>query len=112
MELNLALAAVWYAVGLPEQYILAGALIGIVAGGMISFIIFKIAVMLFTSFQGGVLIIAGCLALLYLHPQTTGQVERLVMEDKWFLPVLLFIPTIAGIFLQNKLIKNSPKWEL
>ncbi|MFH1616084.1 MAG: hypothetical protein ABIG61_13490 [Planctomycetota bacterium] len=109
---GLLTAAIWYAVGLPNEYIIAGALVGIVAGGMISFIIFKFAVILFTSLQGGILIIAGGLALLYLHPQTSEQVQELALHEKWFLPVLLFIPTIVGMILQNKFVKKSPKWEI
>ncbi|MHC4726496.1 MAG: hypothetical protein ACYS17_04645 [Planctomycetota bacterium] len=42
-------SGIWYASGLTERYIWAGALIGMVAGGMISFIVFKIAVILFSS---------------------------------------------------------------
>ena len=58
-------SGLWFAFGLPQQYIWAGAVIGIIAGGMISFIVFKIAVMLFTSLGGAVLIIIGLLSLLY-----------------------------------------------
>ncbi len=42
----------WYAFGLPEQFIWAGAIVGVVAGGMMSFILLKISVMLFTSLGG------------------------------------------------------------
>jgi len=35
-------SGIWYACELNEQYILAGAIIGIVAGDMISFIVFKL----------------------------------------------------------------------
>jgi hypothetical protein len=37
-------SGIWYACGLTERYIWAGGLIGIIAGGMISFIVFKAAV--------------------------------------------------------------------
>jgi len=105
-------AGVWVACGLPEQYFWAGALVGIVAGGMISFIIFKIAVMLFSSLGGSALMVIGLLALLYLYPRTTEQVEELVFVRKWFLPAALLIPTAVGIFLQNKFIKDSHNWQL
>ena len=35
-------AGVWLAVGLPQEYVWAGGLVGLIAGGMISFIVFKI----------------------------------------------------------------------
>lgn len=105
-------SGIWYACGLPERYIWAGALIGMVAGGMISFIIFKIAVVLFSSMGGSALMVVGMLALLYRYLNTDGQIERLVCEQKWFMPVALMVPTIAGIILQNKFVKSSKDWNL
>jgi len=51
----------------------AGGVIGVVAGGMISFIVFKIAVMLFTSLGGGAITLVGILSL--LHHYETKMVE-------------------------------------
>ncbi|MHC4623914.1 MAG: hypothetical protein ACYS4W_08430 [Planctomycetota bacterium] len=102
----------WYALGLTERYIWAGALIGIVAGGMISFIVFKVAVMLFSSLGGSLLIVTGMLAILHIYPETAERVEELVFEGKWFLPVVLLIPTAIGVIVQNKFIKGSKNWEV
>jgi len=105
-------AAIWYACNLPEQFIWAGALTGFVAGGMISFIIFKVAIMLFTSLGGSVLIAAGAMALLYLYSPTATQIEDLVFNKKWFLSVVIVVPTIIGVILQNKFCKDSKDWEI
>ena len=105
-------SGIWYACGLTETYIWAGALIGIVAGGMISFIIFKIAVILFSSLGGSGLMATGILALLYLYPQTTEKVEELIFTQKWFMPTMLMAPTLVGIILQNKFVKGSKEWDL
>ena len=105
-------SALWYACGLTEQYIWAGALVGLVAGGMISFIIFKAAVMLFTSLWGSGLVVIGSLALLYLYERTTGQVEYLVFNHKWFLPAALIVPTAVGVILQNQFVKKSKDWNI
>lgn len=105
-------SGIWYACGLPEPYIWAGALTGVVAGGMISFIIFKAAVMLFTSLWGSGLVVIGSLALLYLYPRTTTQVEYLVFNHNWFLPTALILPTIVGIILQNQFVKKSKDWNI
>ena len=102
----------WLACQLPEQYFWAGGLIGIVAGGMISFIIFKIAVMLFSSLGGSALIVTGMLALLYTCPQTTARVELLVFTEKWFLPAVLLLPTVVGVIVQNKFIKGAKDWDI
>ena len=105
-------SGIWYACGLTETYIWAGALIGIVAGGMISFIIFKVAVILFSSLGGSGLMATGILALLYLYPQTTEKVEELIFTQKWFMPTMLMAPTLVGIILQNKFVKGSKEWDL
>ena len=105
-------AGLWYACKLPEQYIWAGGLVGVVAGGMISFIIFRIAVMLFSSLGGSGLMVVGTLALLYLYPQTTEQVKELVFTTKWFLPAALLVPTAVGIILQNRFVKGSKDWNI
>ncbi len=105
-------SGIWYASGLTEKYILAGALIGMVAGGMISFIVYKIAVILFTSLGGSCLIVVGSLALLYLYPQTSERVEEIIFTKKWFLPTVLMAPTLIGVILQNKFVKDSKDWDM
>ena len=105
-------AAVWYAFNLPEQLIWAGALTGFVAGGMISFIVFKVAIMLFTSLGGSMLMASGAMALLYLYPRTAPQIEDIVFNKKWFLSVVIVVPTIIGVILQNKFCKDSKDWEI
>jgi hypothetical protein len=109
-------AGVWYAFELPQMYIWAGATVGIVAGGMISFIVLKASVMLFTSLGGSAITVIGMLALLHLYegfqePATT-YVHDLVMDQNWFFPLVLTIPTIIGIIIQNKFVKHSHKWEI
>jgi len=105
---------IWYAFELPEKYILAGAIIGIVAGGMISFIVFKIAVMLFTSLGGTILIVTGLLSLCYhyerLQDPPVENIKGLFYNHNWFVPVLLLVPTFIGVILQNKFIKGSKDW--
>ena len=105
-------SALWYACGLTEQYIWAGALVGIIAGGMISFIIFKAAVMLFTSLWGSGLVVVGALAVLYLYPRSSAQVEYMVFNHNWFLPVALMVPTAVGVIVQNQFVKKSKDWNI
>ncbi len=105
-------SGVWFSCGLSEKYIWAGALIGIVAGGMISFIIFRIAVILFSSLGGSALVSTGTLALLYTYPRTTEKIQELVFTERWFLPVVLMLPTVVGIILQHKFVKGSKDWNI
>jgi hypothetical protein len=107
---------VWYAFELPQKYIWAGAIIGMVAGGMIAFIAFKVAVMLFTSLSGGALIVTGMLALFYqyesIQQPPTENVRQMLYNHNWFMPVLLLVPTFIGIVVQNKLVKGSRGWAI
>ena len=114
-------SGLWYACELPEQYLWAGAIIGIIAGGMMSFIVFRISVMLFTSFGGAMLIIVGLLALLYryeLHfygqsrTEPTNFVQSLVNDYNWFLPAVLIFTTFVGMVIQNRLVKGTSDWKL
>ncbi len=105
-------ASLWYAAGLSEQYIWAGALIGMVAGGMIAFVVFKIAIMLFTSLGGSFLIVTGVLAILHLWPQTQDNVHDWFFNEHWFLPLLIIVPTFAGLYVQNRFIKGSAEWSV
>lgn len=109
-------SGIWYACRLPEQYIWAGAVIGIVAGGMISFILLKASVMLFTSLGGSLITLVGVLALLHEYEmnqmQPTHYIEDLIYLHAWFLPTVMIVPTLIGMFIQNKFIQHSSKWDL
>lgn len=109
-------SGIWFACGLPQQYLWAGAVIGVIAGGMISFIVFRIAVMLFTSLGGAMLIIVGILALLYRYEcsltEPTIYVKSLVNDYNWFLPVVLTFTTFVGMVIQTRLVKGASDWKL
>lgn len=105
-------SGIWYAIGLSEQYMWAGGMVGLVGGGMISFIVFRVAVILFASMWGSGLMVAGTLALLHLYSGTKVQVETVVFAQRWFLPTVLTVTTIVGIILQYKFVKGSKEWNL
>ncbi|MCF7973575.1 MAG: hypothetical protein K9N55_07150 [Phycisphaerae bacterium] len=103
----------WLAFGLPLNYWWAGALVGVVAGGMLSFIVFKGSVMLFTSLGGSTLMITGILAICHLYIFTgPDKIHNMLLNEKWFLPVILVAPMLIGMYFQNKLMKNEQDWSL
>lgn len=110
-------SGIWIALNLSDNYLPAGFIVGFIAGGLISFIMLKISVMLFTSLGGSLITVTGLLALLHQYDKVVLQSEilyadRLINTHAWFLPVAIIIPTILGMLLQNKLIKQSPEWEI
>ncbi len=103
-------AGLWLGLGLPQEYVWAGGLVGLIAGGMISFIVFKIAVILFTSLGGSTLMTVGILAVLYGYMVNQQQLEKLVLEQHWFLPAMILVPMGVGIFLQYRFVKATQDW--
>lgn len=94
-----------------QRLLLAGGLIGLVAGGMISFIVFKVAVILFTSLGGSGLVVTGFLAVLYANTDPK-KLEMFVFNYRWFLPVLVLVPMTIGIVLQYRFIKTAQDWSV
>ena len=96
---------IWHTCNLPQEFVWAGALTGVVAGFMISFVVFKLSVMLFTSLSGTSLIVIGAFALVYRYetfanePPTT-HLNQLYYGNGWFLPLLLTAGTLLGILMQ------------
>ncbi len=110
-------AGVWHACTLPEQFVWAGALVGIVAGGLISFVVFKLAVMLFTSLAGASLVTIGVFALIYrfetfVQDPPTMYLNELYYNQSWFLPLVLIAGTFFGIILQLRFLKSSKDWSV
>jgi hypothetical protein len=104
-------SGVWLAAALPEHLIWMGAIFGLVAGGMVSFHIFKIAVILFTGLGGSVLLAMGALAILYNeHVVENKQLENFVLSHPWFLPVFLLTPLGLGVYLQYRSSRGAPEF--
>ncbi len=100
------------ALGLHDQrLLLAGGLTGLVAGGMISFIVFKAAVILFTSLGGSGLVATGLLAVLHQNVDPT-KLEVFVFDYRWFLPVMILVPMTVGMILQYRFIKTAQDWSV
>ena len=105
-------AGMTLAFGLGDQrLLLAGGLIGLVAGGMISFIVFKAAVILFTSLGGSTLIVTGFLGV--LHQNTDPKrLEMFASDYRWFLPAMILVPMVIGVVLQHRFIKTAQDWSV
>jgi hypothetical protein len=107
-------AGIWHSCNLPQEFVWAGGLVGVVAGGMVSFVVFKLAVMLFTSLGGTSLIVVGAFALIYRYetfacgPPTT-HLNHLYYGNGWFLPLLLTAGTLLGIILQYGFFRGEAK---
>ena len=100
-------SGLWLGLGLPQNYIWAGGLVGLVAGFLVSFVIFKVAVILFTSLGGSGLTVVGTLAILYKYMNSPDRLEAAVFEYKWLMPTMFVVPMFIGMALQYKFIKGE-----
>ncbi len=105
------ISGIWLAAGLQENSVWIGALFGVVIGGLVSFHVFKIAVILFTGLGGSVLLAMGALAVLYNERVIENkQLETFVQQHAWFLPVFLLAPLGVGVYLQYRSSKGAPEF--
>jgi len=94
-------ASVWRAVGLEPELCWAGALTGLVFFGLISFILFRGSVMMYTSLQGSVMLIFGILGLIYKYQSIAPRVTENILIQPIILPMAIFIPTVLGLIYQQ-----------
>jgi hypothetical protein len=104
--------ALWRTMTLPDPLIWCGALAGLVAGGFLAFSSFKVSIMLFTSLQGSMFVVIGMLALLAAYPEISAHISLAVYTNMFFLPLLLIVPTAAGIYFQQRLLKQEGEWAM
>ncbi len=78
-----------------------GALIGLLIIGMLSFILFKVAVVLFTSFGGSTIAVMGAIALLLQVPAWQDAVSTSLTAHPIVVPMLIAVPTVIGLIMQQ-----------
>ncbi|MHC4717986.1 MAG: hypothetical protein ACYS5V_13510 [Planctomycetota bacterium] len=79
----------------------AGGLIGMVLIGMLTFAISHMAVMVFTSVQGAVMVFIGGYSLLLKVGTFESSVRPELMSNEYLLFVLICIPAVFGFALQH-----------
>lgn len=91
----------WRVTSLPPDLFWAGALCGCVLFGLLSFVIFKVCVMTYTSLQGAGMVVIGALGLMMKYPSFGLSVSKMLTLKPFVLPVAIFIPTLLGLIYQH-----------
>lgn len=78
-----------------------GALMGLIVFGMLSFIVFKFSVVIFTTVSGSTLAVMGLVALLLQVPAWRGAISDHVTAHAAIVPILVFVPALIGMILQQ-----------
>lgn len=92
--------SIWRSTGLDPHYAWSGGLTGLIFFGMLSFLVFRVSVMSYTSLQGSVMLIFGILSLIYKSPDVAGRLTDAMTFKPFILPAAIFIPAICGMFYQ------------
>ncbi|HWB52628.1 MAG TPA: hypothetical protein VG722_00480 [Tepidisphaeraceae bacterium] len=94
-------ACIWRMSNQNPQFAWAGALTGLVALGMFSFILFRISVIIYLSIQGGAMLVFGVLGLAYKYQDAASSLSSSMNTKPFLLPMLLFLPMICGLIYQH-----------
>ena len=94
-------AAIWHQAGLQGDFAWAGALTGLVFFSMLSFILFRGSIMMYTSLQGSVMLVFGILGLLFKYQDLAPKVFQLLAGRPSIMPMAIFVPAIIGLIYQQ-----------
>lgn len=101
--------SLWRAFNLDANFAWAGAGMGLIFFGLLTFILFRGCVMTYMSLQGASMLIFGLLSLLFKYEGMTPKVNYCLTCKPFLLPMLVFIPTVLGvIFQQNHVAAGGP----
>jgi hypothetical protein len=93
--------AIWHAAGLPPELAWAGALVGLIGFGLLSFILFRGSVMMYTSLQGALMLVLGVLGLMYKYDEVAPQLTTHLHMEPFLLPAAVVIPAMIGLIFQQ-----------
>src|SRR5687768_6855723 len=94
-------ASIWRAAGLESQYAWAGGGMGMIFFGMLSFLLYRGSIMMFTSLQGSVMLVFGLLGLIYKYQELAPHVSHNLLARQFLLPLFIFIPATLGLLWQQ-----------
>ena len=94
-------ASIWRAAGLQPTYAWSGGLTGLVFFGMLSFLLFRGSIMMYTSLQGSVMLVFGLLGLIYKYQEIAPKVSDNLSARTFILPLCIFVPATLGLIWQQ-----------
>lgn len=92
---------VWVYCEQPVDMAWAGGLIGLVVLGMLSFILFKTSVILFTCVQGAAMFVLGVVALLVKYTAWSSEINSSLSNKPALMPILVGSVALLGLLWQH-----------
>ena len=94
--------SLWRSFGLDPNFAASGGGMGLIFFGMLSFILFRTSVMMFTSLQGSMMLIFGILGVIYkfngIEPQL---IDSKLSVSPFIMPMTVAFAAVIGIIYQN-----------
>jgi len=99
-----------------SQHAWAGALMGLITLGLLSFVIFRLVIMIFTSLQGAVMTLTGLVSMLMHIEPLRNDLYHAVSNNTHLLVLLIGTPAVMGFAYQyscvaKKMAKRKKKEE-
>ncbi len=82
-------------------YSWTGGLLGLVTLGMLTFLTVQLTVMVFTSVQGSAMAVSAVLSMLLRYERFRPDVEDAVLNNIHILPLLIAVPAIIAVVVQD-----------
>ena len=100
-------ASLWRQANLQPELAWAGALSGLILFGMLSMIIFRGSVILYTSLQGAVMMVFGILSLMYKYQSLSKDVTDVFTSKTFLLPTVVLVPALIGLLFQQTMYPDA-----
>lgn len=94
-------ASLWRQGNLQPELAWAGAMSGLIFFGMLSLIVFRGSVIMYTSLQGSVMLVFGILSLIYKYPNLQKDLTEMFSKRNFALPAAVLIPMVIGFLYQQ-----------
>lgn len=101
-------ASVWRACNLDLLYAWSGGMMGLIFFGMLSFLLFRGSVMMYTSLQGSVMLVFGLLGLIYKYQDLAPRITENLTAKAFVLPLVIFVPATLGLIWQQTQFPAQP----
>jgi hypothetical protein len=101
-------ASAWHVANQNPEFAWAGAACGAATFGLLSFVLFRGCVIMFTSLQGAAMIVIGVLALLFKYPEFAPKLASLMSAKQYILPLAVLFPALCGLVFQHSPTAHHP----
>ena len=91
----------------PESAKWAGAGMGFIAMALLSFVVFRLVVVAFTSIGGGAMVVLGSIALMMHVPAWQDGLRDGLTNNQNLIPLLVTVAAVAGFVIQESRARGS-----